>query len=253
MDWLGLLLVLERIGMFRLKTICMVFALAMAASQSQAAMVAYWSFNEAFPPASTSMSFAPTLGAGTLNLAVTTPSVETFTGTTLNAIGGNPAGDSLRIGGGVFMGTPDNNGSTLTLGFSLAGLQNPVVTFASRRSFTSFEDVAVDYSTDGVNFTSFAGNFAGPRGDRNDLVGNPFTLKTIDLTGLGFQQVPTAFVRLTFSGATSGSAAFDIDNVAVNAATVPEPASLALVSLGCGLGVVLKKRRRRAATPSPSV
>ncbi len=241
--------------MFRMKIVCMVFALAMAASQSQAGLVAYWSFNEAGapPPASTALSFAPTLGAGTLDLALNHANVERFTGTTLNATGGSLAGDSLRIGGGIPLGAAVNNGSTLTLGFSLQGLMNPVVTFASRRSHNSFTDVSVSTSTDGINFTSFAGNFAGPKGDRNDLVSNPFTLKTIDLSGFGFQQVPSAFVRLTFSGAVSGSSAFDIDNIKVNAATVPEPASLALVSLGCGLGVVLKKRRRRVATPSSSV
>jgi hypothetical protein len=252
-DRLGLLLVLERIGMFRMKIVCMVFALAMAASQSQAAMVAYWSFNETFPPASTSMSFAPTLGAGTADLALNFVNVGTFSGTTLNAVGATPAGTSLRIGNGEFLGDPLNNGSTLTLGFSLQGMMNPIISMASRRSHNSFEDVTVDYSTDGINFTSFAGNFAGGRGGRDDLVGNPFTLKTIDLTGLGFQQSPNAFVRLTFNGAISGSAVFDVDNIKVNASAVPEPASLALVSLGCGLGVVMKKRRRRAAAASPSV
>lgn len=238
--------------MFRLKTVCMAFALAMAASQSQAGLVAYWSFNEAFPPASTSMGFAPTLGAGTLDLAVNNPNVGTFTGTTLNAVGATPAGNSLRINMGVPANTTANNDSTLTLGFSLTGLKSPIVEFASRAGFNAFRDIGVEYSTDGLNFTSFAGNFAGPRGAGNDLLANPFTLRTIDLTGEGLDGSTSAFVRLSFSGAI-GTGPFDMDNLTVNASTIPEPASFALVSLGCGLGVALKKRRRRAATPSPSV
>lgn len=213
---------------------------------AQANLVAYWNFNSlsttaGLPSNANVTAYAPTTGAGSIDLAgwtsragTTAPhGISNFGGSTVNAISPDPAGQSLALQAGTT--AISNNGASLVISFSMAGLQDAIVTFATQRTSTGFNANQVAYSTDGVSYTDF-GSAVNPA--------TAFALQTIDLTGItALTNDASVFVRITFTGATSASGNNRVDNVQVNASTAaPEPGTLA--ALGLGAAAILRRRKK---------
>ncbi|QTN33001.1 PEP-CTERM sorting domain-containing protein [Akkermansiaceae bacterium] len=207
---------------------------ALAAVSGNGATIAYWNFNTLTASTNNGTTYAPTSGSGSITLAgwTTTGStgITSFGGSTVNALNSDPSGQSLSLQGGASTGTP-NNGATMTFSFVMTGLTDPIITFATQKTSTGFISNQVSYSTDGTAFTPFGTPY------------NPATsyaVQTIDLSSISaLDNAATAFVRITFSGATGTTGNNRIDNVQINA--VPEPSAALLGAFGA---LALLRRRR---------
>lgn len=231
-----------------MKTILALSALAVAsfASAAQADIVAYWNFNNLTPSATgvapsnaNQTTYAPTTGAGSINLSgwtsragTTSPfGITNFAGSTLNAIAPDAAGQALALEGGTT--TLANNNATLDVLVSLTNLQNPILTFASRNTSTGFNNNQVSWSTDGINYTNFA----------TYALTTTFALQTFDFSNVNaLDNASTVYLRITFLGATTSGGNNRIDNVQVNASIIPTPGAAALLGLG---SLAMVRRRAR--------
>jgi hypothetical protein len=214
----------------------MCFACVLAAitpTDAAADLIAYWNFNSY----DGSATIVPaSLGAGTLTITgFPDANLQNLAGTTINALAADPAGASLTVTSNV------NNGDFLTLEFSMSGYEDLVLTYATRRTSTGFNSDMWSYSTDGLTFVPFG------------LAVNPTTSTTFDLITRDFSSIATlddestVYLRYEFFGATNSSGNNRIDNIQLNAsaasvAVVPEPSTMALMSLGL-VGLTFVRRR----------
>jgi hypothetical protein len=192
-------------------------------------LIAYWNFNALANNTNNGVFYAPDQGAGLVVLdSWTSEGISAKMGTTLNALGGDPAGQALGLEG------QDNNGASMVYSFNMAGFFDPVLTFAARRNDFGFDSIQASWSTDGVTFTDFGATFSPTTG--------AFGLHSLDFSGINaLDNELTAFIKLTFDGATENFGKIRIDNPQINAATVvvPEPSyaiaggTLVLLLLGC--------------------
>lgn len=224
-----------------MKTAAALVVACAAASAAQADLIAYWNFNTNVTATNNGDTYAPTTGAGLLQLAVPSQDqagnnrgINSFAGSTTNAIAPDIAGQSLAVqassaesGAAPF----PNNGATLTISFSMASFEDVFLTFVSQRTSTGFNSNQVAYSTDGVNYTDLGAAYTPASG---------FALLTFDFSGL-LDNAPTAFIRITLDGATSVGGNNRFDNIQLNATLVPAPGALALLGLG---GLIVSRRRR---------
>jgi len=211
-----------------------------AASSANALTLGYWNFNALSNPGSPSNAnqtiYSPTSGAGTLTLGSissnSTGGITNFTGTTINVLNNDPAGQALAIqGNATGSGTTiTNNGSTLTFLINLTGYADPILTFATQRTSTGFSSNQVSYSTDGTTFTNFSAAY---------IPATAFALQSFDFSSIdALDGVASAYFRITLNGATSGAGNNRFDNFQINAteipsAPVPTPALLpGLVGMG---------------------
>jgi len=214
------------------------------AGDASASLIAYWNFNSLVAAPSTSTSIAADSGTGTLYANGTQGSSSwvtastgnewtAFGGSTINALNADVAGLALA---------PVNsaaNGKSFTLAFSMANLQNLVVTFAVRGTSNGFNSGLWSYSTDGSTFTS-----AGIPSTAS--TSTTFALATADLSAISqLDNAGSVWLRYTLSGATATSGNNRIDNLQINAdpVPVPEPSVTALVVAGVGAMAVLRRRR----------
>lgn len=232
-------------------------ALVAAAGSASADVVAYWNFNNSTQNSTSSQlgvlnSTAPNQGSGTLSIGGGSPTVQfntnaagtatgevgTFSGNTLNALGGDLAGGALSFTasiGAVANNPVTANGAYVQFGLDMSIYQSLVVSFATRGTSTGFRSGQLSYSGDGVTFTDF-----GPTWDGG--ASSTFFLVSRDLSAItSLNGDSSVFIRLTLNGATGGGGNNRIDNVQFNATLVPTPGSLALVGLG---GLVATRRRR---------
>lgn len=215
-----------------------IFAI-LSVAPSQAALVAYWNFNglsiaSASAPGSGGVptSVSADVGSGTVGLVNWLGMVDDFAGTTVNNSGGAVAGVALSlISGGSGAGPFPGNASSITLSFSMTGLENPVLTLAAQRTPTGFTTNQLAYSTDGVTFTDF-GAALTPAAS--------FALQTWNLSVVNALDYASAVtLKITFAGATSSTGNNRIDNIQINA--VPETATGLLGALGL-LGILRRRR-----------
>ena len=205
-------------------SLALVFCLS-AAAAAKADEIAVWNFNDS--------NLIVDRGQGTLTTTAT--NIMFLSGATFNASMGDPAGMALAIPGGVNL---QNNGSILELHVNTAGFENVHVSWAWQRSDTGFNDDVVRESFDGTTFQGFTfaaipTNFFGG----------------LDTSGAGslYNNNPTFALRITLNGATSETGNIRFDNIVVTGTqTVPEPATMLLLSGGLA-GVAAEVRRRRRA------
>ncbi len=208
------------------------------AESAQADLVAYWNFNGLSNNTNNGTTYAPDQGAGLITLVGWTDGgISSKSGSLINAIGADPAGQALDLSGEA------NVSAMRVYSFNMAGLVDPILTFADRRGGQGFTDIQVSWSTDGVMYTDFGTPFEPSTGN--------YALRTLDFSSVdALDGSATAFIKFTFDGATNQSAFYRLDNAQINAGTaaIPEPsgviASGAIVALLLGFG--LRQRNRPA-------
>lgn len=156
--------------------------------------------------------------------------VQSFAGTSLNALDGFGSGGSIAIQGGT---DTVNNGSWLQFEVSTSGYENVTLSYAARGTSTGFDSNQISYSTDGENFTDF-GDAVDPRD------GSSWTLFEFDFDG-GIDNLDTVYVRLTLDGATGTTGNNRFDNILFSGAALPAPGAFALLGMAGLVGI----RRRR--------
>ncbi len=234
-----------------LRSLCGVAALAMVVGSASADVIGFWSFNnnnlpgggfgyladpDVFPLASETggVSAVLTVGGGLLSETNVNGNGDTvytwlqsFGGTTLNAPEGVSSGGSLSIQGGTEAG---NNGAYFQIALDMSGLTDLQVSYATRGTSTGFSSQTWSWSTDGVNFTDFS--TVSDTNVSSYFVVDLGVLNTLD-------GAATAFLRVTFDGATASTGNNRLDNLTLSA--VPAPGAIALL----GVAGLAGSRRRR--------
>jgi hypothetical protein len=208
--------------------------LLLVGNQASADLIAYWNFNSYDGSATT---IPATSGLGSLTISgFPDANLQNLAGTTVNALGADPAGSSLTLTSNA------NNGDFLTIAFSMSGFEDLVLTYATRRTSTGFNSDQWAYSIDGLSFTPF-----GP--PVNPTTSTTFALVTRDFSSIaGLNNDATVYLRYMFDGATNSTGNNRIDNIQLNAspaAVVPEPSTCVLMGLGM-LGLTCMRRRLQA-------
>ena len=120
--------------------------------------------------------------------------------------------------------------------FSMTGLSNLAVSYAVQRTSTGFTTQQWDYSSDGTNWSSAA----TITGIQASFSGGGTNVVTSLGVASGLDNAATAYMRVTFTGATSATGNNRVDNFQFNAAAIPAPGAVALIGLA---GLVARRRR----------
>jgi hypothetical protein len=173
----------------------------------------------------------------------TNTELNAFGGTALNARDGmstvttSPAALAF-LGGLATNSVYAGNGKAAVFAFTMANLKDLQITYASQRTTTGFTSQTWAYSANGTTWTNFAtiSNLAASFQDTGVI--NLGTLA-------GLNGASTAFVRVTFDGATASAGNNRLDNVVFEAVAIPEPATYAAI-LGIAVlgGAALARRRQ---------
>jgi hypothetical protein len=250
----------------RLAMAAVLAALLASCSTAQATLLAGWDFQTAPGTAvaaspNTPKVYSANVGSGTLYLDGTDGSsnwlqaseLNAFTGSNVNATNGlsstttSPA--ALAVLGGT--GTSPNfaaNGKSMVFKFDMTGLEDLSVTFSAQRSNTGFNSQVWETSTDASTWSSW-GSFVGgsTAGTIRDTYANTGVLSLATTSAL--DNAASAYVRVTFTGATSAAGNNRLDNFQFDAVAVPEPSTLGLAAAGVALAGLGAWKRRRAGSP----
>ena len=196
-------------------------------------------------PLTITSEFGPNVGTiyldGQFGSSVFNPA--TGTGRELDDFGGTIVGDprpnlvagTATAGDSLSLLNSTANGKSIVLQVSTVGFFDISLSFASQRTTTGFNNNSLQYSTDGITFTSFETGF---------VPAASFALKTFDLSAISeIENQPAVYFQYTVTGATSASGNNRLDNIVVTG--VPEPGTF--VALLSGLGMLGLVRRRRLA------
>lgn len=183
-------------------------------------------------------------GAGSLACNFNAANISFAAGTTNNIRLGDLAGQALSLQGGTSNG---NNGRNITFNVSTLGFQNIVVSLATQGTSTGFNSNQLQYSLDGVNFV----DFGAPYAPATSFGSVPIVFSLTDITGLNNN--PNAAFRIVFNGATSSTGNNRLDNLVVEGSTfttttIPEPASIFLLTSGLSTLLGMRRARKRAVS-----
>jgi hypothetical protein len=224
-------------------------ALALCAGLANADIVAYWSFFDTVPPSGSNFGVMPInanlvhhAGGGVLTTdAVSSPNnstdgdIQHFTGSGINVEAPFPNGSDISMRAGLGQ---RSEGKSYFFQLNTSLFEDITLTYAERVTSTGPANVAVAYSTDGVNWTGVASaNYATTRNAT-------YALRTVDLTAVNaIENAASTWVRLTFTGfgATSTTGNIRMDNIKFDGTRIPTPGTCALV----GMGLLAAARRRR--------
>jgi hypothetical protein len=217
-----------------------VISVLVTPAATRADLIALWNFNDASAGqtgGAFEFSVDRTAAGVTASMSSTfvPANITNFTGTTINAQGGDSAGQALALQGGA---GNINNGAHLTFAATTTGFENIIISFATQRTATGFNSNQFQYSTDGVTFVNFGSPYVPPAS---------FALQTFDLSAItGLDHNPLAAFRILFNGATNAAGNNRIDNliIAGDLAAVPAPAGNVVFGLGM-LGLVTVTPRFR--------
>ncbi|MFN5320705.1 MAG: PEP-CTERM sorting domain-containing protein [Planctomycetota bacterium] len=172
-----------------------------------------------------------------------TREINAFAGTNVNATNGlsttttSPAALAL-------LNTTANNKS-IVFKFDMTGYKDLVISLAAQRTDTGFNSQVWEGSTNGTTWSSI-GTLVG--GTTSGTIRNSFSNTGVLTLGsyTGVDNSSTAYVRVTFSGASSASGNNRLDNIQFSANAVPEPTTGLLLGVGT-LACAAFRRNRRVA------
>jgi hypothetical protein len=213
-----------------MKKIAMTLCLVGATFLSKADLVADWNFNQtpaAPSPTPIAASGGAEAGAASLDLSHLAYSFDatigsSSSGTSVNKIANDETGESIFIVGG----TGDvENGKSIIFTLSMSGYQGLVLTYATDRTSTGFNQQAWSYSTDGgITFNPSSSITS---------ISNGFTTATVNFSS-AVDNDSSVLIELTLNGASSSSGSDHFDNMQFNANDyffpVPESAAYGLIS-----------------------
>jgi hypothetical protein len=142
--------------------------------------------------------------------------LNSFAGTTLNDFRSTPvAGMSLcPLGGGT--GNP-SNGKSIVFKFSMTGMEDAQISFATRGTSTGFTTHQWAYSTNGTTFTDFGTNTANITATWLTRTLNMDTISAIDGAAI-------VYLRLTLTGASgTGAGNNRLENFIIQATPMAQP------------------------------
>lgn len=197
---------------------------ATASAAMLPSVVAGWNMN-AIDPAAGDGTIGASIGNGWCDHRAFGTGASALLGTTLGALEGDAAGESLSLAGST------HNGSALVFAFDTTGYRDLSLSFAVRRSSTGFAQSRIEYWT---GFTWSAVDFF-------DASTSGWEVRTVDLSKYAGLEDGGASLRFVVDGATSGSGSIRFDNVVVSGSMVPAPGAAVLALAGFGLAT----RRRR--------
>jgi hypothetical protein len=180
-------------------------------------------------------------------IALTTGNeLTSFGGTTINAGTGFSTSTTGAASLALLGGTGNSaNGKRMVFKFDMSGYKDLVISLAAQRTDTGFNSQVWEGSTNGTNWSAIetlvGGNTAGTI--RNSFA-NTGVLTLAPFAGVNNSS--TAYVRVTFSGASSVSGNNRLDNIQFNATAVPEPTTGLLLGIGT-LACAAFRRNRRVA------
>ena len=243
-----------------MKTILSIVAIAAVSSSASGALVAAWDFQTTtnggtalLASPSTPTTFVANFGAGSLYLNGTNGSSSFFvpatgsTNTELNGFSGTAVNADAGIGmsttttgaAALAIANSSANGKSLVFLLNLTGLQNLTVSLAAQRTASGFTSQVWETSSDGTNWSSWGSFTSGTAA--GTLASSFANSGVLSLTGSSaLDNAATAYVRVTFTGATSSTGNNRLDNIIFNADVVPTPGAVALLGLA---GLVIRRRR----------
>ena len=186
-----------------------------------------------------------TVGTASIDISVfglgtpqgTQPERTAFTGTaTQNAFPGSDTTTTAPTQMALALANLSANGKSMIISLDMTGYQDLVLSLATRGTSTGFNTHDWAWSTDGVNYTSLISNAANQT--------STWSTETVDFTGTGLDNAPTAYISLTVNGATGTTGNNRFDNILLNVSAIPEPTSLSLLG-GFGLLAWVVARRRK--------
>jgi hypothetical protein len=191
-----------------------------------AGVLAYWNFNSS---GSDLYRWEADAGTGTLLIDPAWTGVGKGTGSDLNAMTGNLAGEALRLKG------ESNNGRAIDFSVSTVGYENIIFSLATERNNPGFSGNEILYSLDGVNFYMF-GPYSPP---------TAYGRMSFDMSSItALNDTAEVIIRIRFRGATNNGGVNLIDNAMIGGSALPAPGSLGVLAVGSALAGRLRRRRR---------
>ncbi|MFM1866698.1 MAG: hypothetical protein RL591_106 [Planctomycetota bacterium] len=185
-------------------------------------VIAAWNMNGFVPGSAGAM--AASTGIGSVDLTPFGDGVGTLLGTTLGAVEGDIAGESLSIAGNSY------NGLALTFGFDASMHRDLSVSFAVRRSSTGFATNRIEWWS-GSKWTTLATFGAST---------TTWDLRSFDFSAVDAMDGQYGLFRFVLDGATGSTGSIRFDNVSFSGTVLPAPGAVALLGLA---GVVARRRR----------
>ena len=258
--------------MKNINTILAVGTVAAVCGAAEAALIAAWDFQTTtnggtavVPASSTGVAnttpkvYVANFGTGTLYLDGTNFSSNFFlpatggTNAEISAFGGTAVNADASIGmstvtsgssalavlGGLTSGgTTAANGKSMVFKFSMSNLANLSISYATQRTGSGFTSQVLQYSTDGVAWTTIGSN-TSIQSSFSATISPPGVVTSFSTNGLDGASV--AYVRVTLTGATAATGNNRFDNFVFSADAVPAPGAMALL----GVAGLIGSRRRR--------
>lgn len=147
------------------------------------------------------------------------------------------AGDSTTGNSLIIMNPSGSSlGKYITFSLSSTGYDTLSLSYATRMSSGATGSEIWSYSTDGVNYFSL-GSITPTAGSFGVA-----TLNLSTLSGNALDNQGTFYLRMTIGNGTSAS--YALDNIQLTGVAIPEPATVAMVVGGLGLGLGFARRNR---------
>lgn len=204
--------------------------IGMGVENANAELIAYWHFNNlpslTIPPNPTSAD----VGSGTIQWYTQGgPTEVQGLGTNLNALPGYVGPQAVVVGS--FTGAS----RMIDFNISMTGLQDLVVSYATMGTGESWKTHTWQWSTDGQNFTEFSSATAH--------VNAAWQLIVMDFSSVAaLDNASQVTLRLVLNDADPTFGFTWVDNIQMNAMSIPAPGALALLGMA---GLIGQTRRRR--------